>query len=196
MMWKDFQRPKRLEYEVETLTNSYGKFFAQPFERGFGITIGNALRRVLLSAIEGAAITAVKIDKVLHEFSSLRGVLEDTTMIILNLKQIPFTKTTPLQQFRPSDDPRRFLVQESEEVKNLKIELRAAQDTLRELIKAFNDRSITPEVYFSRREKTKQRILSLEDEIKNAQRSNMGFSRLRDFMNFYSDTYQDSQPRR
>ena len=115
---------------------------------------------------------------------------------IKDLKQIPFTKTTPLQQFRPSDDPRRFLVQESEEVKNLKIELRAAQDTLRELIKAFNDRSITPEVYFSRREKTKQRILSLEDEIKNAQRSNMGFSRLRDFMNFYSDTYQDSQPRR
>jgi len=90
MMWKDFQRPKRLEYEAETLTNSYGKFFAQPFERGFGITIGNALRRVLLSAIEGAAITAVKIDKVLHEFSSLPGVIEDTTAIILNLKQVPF----------------------------------------------------------------------------------------------------------
>jgi len=90
MMWKDFQRPKRLEYEPETLTDSYGKFYAQPFERGFGVTIGNALRRVLLSAIEGAAVTAVKIDKVLHEFSSLPGVIEDTTAIILNLKQVPF----------------------------------------------------------------------------------------------------------
>jgi DNA-directed RNA polymerase subunit alpha len=74
----------------ETLTPTYGEFFAQPFERGFGTTIGNALRRVLLSSIEGAAITAVKIEGVRHEFSSLQGVTEDTTDIILNLKQIPF----------------------------------------------------------------------------------------------------------
>ena len=64
MLWKGFQRPKRLEFERETLTDRFGRFYAQPFERGFGTTIGNALRRVLLSSIEGAAITAVKIDGV------------------------------------------------------------------------------------------------------------------------------------
>jgi len=89
MLWRGFQRPKRLEAVVETLSPNYGMFHAQPFERGFGTTIGNALRRVLLSSIEGAAITAVKIDGVLHEFSSMPGVVEDTTDIILNLKQVP-----------------------------------------------------------------------------------------------------------
>jgi len=89
MLWKGFQRPKRLELEPETLTDRFGRFYAQPFERGFGTTIGNALRRVLLSSIEGAAITAVKIDGVLHEFSPIPGVVEDATDIILNLKQIP-----------------------------------------------------------------------------------------------------------
>src|SRR3977135_984888 len=88
-LWKGFQKPKRLEIDSETLTSTYGKFYAQPFERGFGTTIGNALRRVLLSSIEGAAITAVKIDGVLHEFSPIPGVVEDATDIILNLKQIP-----------------------------------------------------------------------------------------------------------
>src|SRR5829696_5300162 len=85
-----FQRPKRLACETETLTNRYGKFYAQPFERGFGTTIGNCLRRALLSSVEGAAITAVKIEGVLHEFSSIPGVVEDATDIILNLKRIPF----------------------------------------------------------------------------------------------------------
>jgi DNA-directed RNA polymerase subunit alpha len=89
MLWKGFQRPKRLEFERETLTDRFGRFYAQPFERGFGTTIGNAVRRVLLSSIEGAAITAVKIDGVLHEFSPIPGVVEDATDIILNLKQIP-----------------------------------------------------------------------------------------------------------
>src|SRR5688500_8055934 len=88
-LWKGFQKPKRLDFEPETLTATYGKFYAQPFERGFGTTIGNALRRVLLSSIEGAAITAVKIEGVLHEFSSLPGVVEDVTDIVLNLKQVP-----------------------------------------------------------------------------------------------------------
>src|SRR5246500_5306210 len=88
-LWKGFQKPKRLEIATETLTSTYGKFYAQPFERGFGTTIGNALRRVLLSSIEGAAITAVKIEGVLHEFSSIPGVVEDATDVILNLKQIP-----------------------------------------------------------------------------------------------------------
>ena len=89
MLWKGFQRPKRLEFERETLTDRFGRFYAQPFERGFGTTIGNAMRRVLLSSIEGAAITAVRIDGVLHEFSPIPGVVEDATDIILNLKQIP-----------------------------------------------------------------------------------------------------------
>jgi DNA-directed RNA polymerase subunit alpha len=90
MLWKGFQRPKRLEVERETLTPKFGRFSAQPFERGFGTTIGNALRRILLSSVEGAAITSVKLEGVLHEFSSVPGVVEDTTDIILNLKQIPF----------------------------------------------------------------------------------------------------------
>jgi len=85
-----FQRPKRLACETETATGRYAKFYAQPFERGFGTTIGNCLRRALLSSIEGAAITAVKIEGVLHEFSSIPGVVEDATDIILNLKQVPF----------------------------------------------------------------------------------------------------------
>jgi DNA-directed RNA polymerase subunit alpha len=90
MLWKGFQKPKRLATDTESLTNTYGKFFAQPFERGFGTTVGNALRRVLLSSIEGAAVTAVKIEGVMHEFQSIPGVVEDATDIILNLKQIPF----------------------------------------------------------------------------------------------------------
>jgi DNA-directed RNA polymerase subunit alpha len=90
MLWKGFQKPKRLACELQTLTDKYGLFAAQPFERGFGTTIGNALRRVLLSSIEGASVTAVKIEGVLHEFSSIPGVVEDATDIILNLKQIPF----------------------------------------------------------------------------------------------------------
>jgi DNA-directed RNA polymerase subunit alpha len=94
MLWKGFQRPKRLEFERETLTDRFGRFHAQPFERGFGTTVGNALRRVLLSSIEGAAVTAVKIDGVLHEFSPIPGVVEDATDIILNLKQIPLKMHT------------------------------------------------------------------------------------------------------
>ena len=89
MLWKGFQRPKRLEFERETLNDRFGRFYAQPFERGFGTTIGNAMRRVLLSSIEGAAVTAVKIEGVLHEFSPIPGVVEDATDIILNLKQVP-----------------------------------------------------------------------------------------------------------
>jgi DNA-directed RNA polymerase subunit alpha len=90
MLWKGFQKPKRLAADTDTITDKYGKFYAQPFERGFGTTIGNALRRVLLSSIEGAAITAVRIEGVLHEFQSIPGVVEDATDIILNLKQVPF----------------------------------------------------------------------------------------------------------
>jgi DNA-directed RNA polymerase subunit alpha len=89
-MWTNFQMPSRLEVDKETLSDTYGRFYAQPFERGFGTTIGNSLRRALLSSIEGAAITAVKIEGVEHEFSSIKGVVEDAIDIILNLKQVPF----------------------------------------------------------------------------------------------------------
>jgi len=90
VLLRGFQFFLHLAADTETLTDKYGRFYAQPFERGFGTTIGNALRRVLLSSIEGAAVTAVKIEGVLHEFQSIPGVVEDATDIILNLKQIPF----------------------------------------------------------------------------------------------------------
>ncbi|MBM3310432.1 MAG: DNA-directed RNA polymerase subunit alpha [Candidatus Aminicenantes bacterium] len=90
-----FQRPKYLECDYESLTATYGRFTAQPFERGFGITVGNALRRILLSSIKGAALTAVRIQGVLHEFSTIPGVVEDVTDILLNLKSIPLKLTGP-----------------------------------------------------------------------------------------------------
>jgi DNA-directed RNA polymerase subunit alpha len=89
MLWKGFQKPKRLEVERDSLTDTFGRFLAQPFERGFATTVGNALRRVLLSSIEGAAISAVRVDGVLHEFSPIPGAMEDTTDLILNLKRVP-----------------------------------------------------------------------------------------------------------
>jgi DNA-directed RNA polymerase subunit alpha len=108
-MFKGFQKPKRLVANTETLTDRYGMFTAQPFQRGFGTTIGNSLRRILLSSIEGAAITAVKIEGVEHEFSPIPDVVEDATDIILNLKQVPFKimgdgiKTVRLSVDRPGD---------------------------------------------------------------------------------------------
>lgn len=103
------QKPKRLLHEAETATETYTQFFAQPFERGFGTTIGNSLRRILMSSIPGAAVTAVKVEGALHEFSSLRGVREDVTDIILNIKQIPlkmhvnYTKSLFLEAEGPCD---------------------------------------------------------------------------------------------
>ena len=108
-MTKGFQKPKRLICDSETLSLTYGHFYAQPFERGFGTTIGNALRRVLLSSIEGAAITAVKIEGVLHEFTPIPNVTEDATNIIMNLKQVPFRlnvdhpKTIQLKADQPGE---------------------------------------------------------------------------------------------
>ena len=87
-IWRELIRPKRLEVDPETLSSTYGKFFGEPFERGFGLTLGNALRRVLLSSIRGAAITSVRIDGVLHEFSNLPGMTEDIAVVILNLKEV------------------------------------------------------------------------------------------------------------
>ncbi|MFH0762449.1 MAG: DNA-directed RNA polymerase subunit alpha [Candidatus Omnitrophota bacterium] len=86
--WRDFQLPKRLECEESSYTATYGKFFAAPFERGYGTTLGNSLRRVLLSSIEGSAVTSIKIAGVQHEFSTMSGVLEDVPEIILNIKSL------------------------------------------------------------------------------------------------------------
>lgn len=105
--WTNFQIPSRLNVDSDTLTKRYGKFYAQPFERGFGTTIGNSIRRALLSSIEGAAITAVKIEGVEHEFSSIKGVTEDATDVILNLKEIPFNLH--------SDEPKTLLISKSGE---------------------------------------------------------------------------------
>jgi len=86
--WRDFQLPKRLECDEPAYTNYYGKFSAAPFEKGYGVTLGNSLRRVLLSSVEGSAVTSVKIDGVHHEFSTIPGVLEDIPEIILNIKNL------------------------------------------------------------------------------------------------------------
>ena len=86
--WRNFEMPKKLECDESTYTNTYGKFVAEPFERGYGITIGNALRRVLLSSIEGAAVTSIKIAGVQHEFGTIPGVVEDVAQIILNIKNL------------------------------------------------------------------------------------------------------------
>jgi len=86
--WRDLIKPKTVEFDEKEVTPSYGKFSAEPLERGYGITVGNALRRILLSTLPGYAITAVRIKNVLHEFSTLAGVKEDVTDIVLNLKEI------------------------------------------------------------------------------------------------------------
>ena len=86
--WKDFEMPKKLVCDEPSYSDTYGKFVAEPFERGYGTTLGNALRRVLLSSIEGSAVTSIKIDSVHHEFSSVAGVSEDIPEIILNIKKL------------------------------------------------------------------------------------------------------------
>ena len=86
--WRDFQMPKRLECDESTYTNTYGKFIAEPFERGYGVTLGNSLRRIILSSLEGSAVTAMRIEGVQHEFSTIPGVMESVTDIVLNVKQL------------------------------------------------------------------------------------------------------------
>jgi DNA-directed RNA polymerase subunit alpha len=95
MQLKDLVLPQRLETDQDTLTDTFGRFYAEPFEKGYGHTIGNSLRRILLSSLEGCAITAVKIDKVVHEYSTIKGIREDVVTILLNLKQLRFKLHTP-----------------------------------------------------------------------------------------------------
>ena len=86
--WRDFQMPKRLDCDESTYTDTYGKFIAEPFEKGYGVTLGNSLRRILLSSIEGSAVTSIKIDGVRHEFSTIPGVMESVSEMILNMKRL------------------------------------------------------------------------------------------------------------
>src|SRR5206468_12678244 len=86
--WRELIKPRRLEVDEKSLTPTYGKLFGEPFERGYGTTIGNALRRVLLSSLQGAAIVGLRVKGVLHEFSTVPGVTEDVTDIVLNLKEV------------------------------------------------------------------------------------------------------------
>src|SRR5581483_1296968 len=98
MKWKSLEKPRKLDWDQESLTSTYGKVMVEPFERGYGMTIGNSIRRILLSSLPGAAITAVKMDGALHEFSTVKGIMEDVTQILLNLKQVRITLN--------SDEPR------------------------------------------------------------------------------------------
>ena len=88
--WRDLIKPKGLDVDKETLTSSYGKFVAKPLERGFGLTLGNSLRRVLLSSLQGAAMTAIRVEGVVHEFTAVPDVKEDVAEVILNLKEVRF----------------------------------------------------------------------------------------------------------
>jgi DNA-directed RNA polymerase subunit alpha len=102
--WKQLIKPRRIEIESDSASAEYGKFVAEPLERGFGTTLGNALRRVLLSSLQGAAISSVRIDGVQHEFSTITGVVEDVTDIVLNLKEIRLRSTT--------SEPRTLVIEE------------------------------------------------------------------------------------
>jgi len=106
--WRDLIRPKALDVDKESLTGSYGKFVAKPLERGFGLTLGNSLRRVMLSSLQGAAVTSLKIEGILHEFTPIPDVTEDVAEIILNLKEVRFqlhseSATVLIQKSSPGD---------------------------------------------------------------------------------------------
>ena len=96
--WRDLIKPKAFEVDRETLREDYGRFMVRPLERGYGVTLGNSLRRILLSSMMGSAVSAVKFDGVLHEFSTITDVMEDVTDIILNLKQLRFKQFSPEPQ--------------------------------------------------------------------------------------------------
>src|SRR5947209_19663332 len=101
--WRGLELPTRVVSERSTLTDTYGKFTAEPFERGFGMTVGNSIRRVLLSSLEGSAVTRVKIQGVMHEVSTITGVVEDVTDIILNIKSLVVKNTSDQPKVRSEE---------------------------------------------------------------------------------------------
>lgn len=119
-MQTELQMPKKLVWEPETLSDKHGKFILEPLERGYGITIGNALRRVLLASIPGAAVTSVKIDGILHELQPIPGIVEDTIDVLLNLKNL-FIKMT-------SDEPQTIYLDEHGEKEVTAADIRANQN--------------------------------------------------------------------
>jgi DNA-directed RNA polymerase subunit alpha len=143
--WKDFQLPKRLECDESTYASTYGKFIAAPFERGYGVTLGNSLRRILLSSIEGSAVTSIKIDGVQHEFSSVSGVLEDIPEIILNIKRLVINSHSKI--------PKTIYIK-----KNGKGEIRAKDIVVDETIEIIN-----PDLYLATL--TKDVKLNMEMEV-------------------------------
>src|SRR5579884_1990534 len=104
--WRGLELPSRVASDRSTLTDTYGKFYAEPFERGFGVTVGNSLRRILLASLEGSAVTRVKIQGVQHEISTITGVVEDVTDIILNIKSLVVKNV--------SDQPKVITIQKHE----------------------------------------------------------------------------------
>jgi DNA-directed RNA polymerase subunit alpha len=104
--WRGLELPSRVNSDRSTLSDHYGKFIAEPFERGFGLTVGNSLRRILLSSLEGSAVTRVKIDGVQHEIASIEGIVEDVTEIILNIKSLVVKNTT--------DQPKKLRIEKHE----------------------------------------------------------------------------------
>jgi DNA-directed RNA polymerase subunit alpha len=143
--WRDFQLPKRLECNESSYTNTYGKFFAAPFERGYGVTLGNSLRRTLLSSIEGSAITWIKIEDVRHEFSTLAGILEDIPEIILNIKNLVLTSHSKI--------PRSIYIK-----KDKKGEIKAADIIVDETVEVIN-----PDLHIATL--TQNRKFNLEMEV-------------------------------
>jgi len=91
MSWTNFQMPERIELDEQSYSNTFGRFVVQPLEKGYGVTIGNMFRRVLLSSLQGAAITAIRVEGIQHEFTTIPGVYEDVTELVLNLKQVRLT---------------------------------------------------------------------------------------------------------
>src|SRR5271168_3170586 len=104
--WRGLELPSRVVSDRGTLTDTYGKFSAEPFERGFGVTVGNSLRRILLSSLEGSAVTRLKIQGVQHEISTIPGVVEDVTDIVLNIKSLVVKNT--------SDQPKTLRIERHE----------------------------------------------------------------------------------
>lgn len=135
--WRDFQFPRRIVVEEETYSNTYGKFIAEPFEKGYGVTLGNSLRRVLLSSIEGTAVTSIRIDGVSHEFAAIKGVLEDVPEIILNIKGLvlkSFTRTPKKLYIKKSQEGKvtgkDIITDEAVEVVNLDHHIVTVTDTV------------------------------------------------------------------
>lgn len=121
--WKSLTRPKRLEFAEDSKTDTFCRFTAEPFERGFGTTLGNALRRVLLSSLQGAAVTAFRIEGVLHEFSTIPGVFEDVTQVVLNLKELRFKVHSEVEKIISIDVDREGVVTASDIITDQDVEI-------------------------------------------------------------------------